>query len=108
MITITKSFDKKVETYVETNAYRELKTIVEEHHWATLLGKAGDGKSTTAARLLLHYERQGYEPIYISSVRTWESLISSKPATKQFVMIDDMFGSIAYDEKKAADWLNEI
>ena len=108
MLTIASSFEEKDELYVETKAYRELKTIAEDQHWATLLGKAGDGKSATAAHLLLYYQRQGYRPIFLSSVRQWESLISSKQSTKQFVVIDDMFGSIVLDGKKAEEWLTEI
>ena len=94
MLMIASSFEKKDEMYVETKAYRELKSIVEDQHWATLLGKAGDGKSARAAHL---YQRQGYQPIFLSSVRKWDGLISNKPSTKQFVMIDDMFGSICID-----------
>ena len=108
MSVIANSYEKKDELFVETNAYRELKTVVEDQHWATLLGKAGDGKSTTATHLLLYYQRQGYQPLFVSSVRQWDLLISSKPGDKQFVVIDDMFGSINVDEKTTGEWLNEI
>ena len=109
MITIASAFEKKDELYVETMAYKELKTIIEDRYWATLLGKAGDGKSATAAHLLLHYKRQGYRPVFLSSARKWEEMLNSgKLSGKTFVMIDDMFGSIHIDNKKVEDWLSVI
>ena len=108
MSMISNSYEKKDDLFVETKAYRELKTVVDDRHWATLLGKAGDGKSANATHLLLHYQRQGYKPLFVSSVRQWELLISGKPGEKQFVVIDDMFGSINVDEKTTGEWLNEI
>ena len=108
MSVLTNSYEQKDELYVETKTYMELKTIVENDHWATLLGKAGDGKSATAVHLLLHYKRIGYQPFFVSSVRQWEALVSSKPGEKQFVVIDDMFGSIYLDDKKVDEWLTEF
>ena len=108
MSVIADSYEKKDELFVETKAYAELKSIVEDSHWATLLGKPGDGKSTTATHLMLHYKRQGYQPLFVTSVRQWEMLISSTPREKQFVVIDDMFGAINLDERIAGEWLNEI
>ena len=108
MSVIADSYEKKDQLFVETKAYMELKTVVEERHWATLLGKPGDGKSTTATHLLLHYKRQGYQPLFVTSVRQWEMLISSSPGEKQFIVIDDMFGAINLDERISGEWLNEI
>ena len=109
MLTIASAFEKKDELYVETKAYRELKTILEEEYWATLLGKAGDGKSATAAHLLLHYKRQGYRPVFLSSAGQWEEMLNSgKLSAKTFVMIDDMFGAIHIDNKKVEEWLSVI
>ena len=108
MSVLTNSYEQKDELYVETKTYMELKTIVENDHWATLLGKAGDGKSATAVHLLLHYKRIGYQPLFVSSVRQWEALVSSKPGEKQFVVIDDMFGSIYLDDRKVDEWLTEF
>ena len=109
MSTIASVFEEKDALYVETSAFKELKTIVEDKYWATILGKAGDGKSATAAHLLLYYQKtKGYQPSFLTSVRQWESLISSKQSTKQFVVIDDMFGSIVLDGRKTEEWLVEI
>ena len=72
MSVISDSYEKKDEVFVDTKAYMELKSVVEDRHWATLLGKPGDGKSITATHLLLHYKRQGYQPLFVSSVRQWE------------------------------------
>lgn len=109
MSTIASVFEEKDALYVETNAYNEMKTIVEDRYWATILGKAGDGKSATAAHLLLYYQKtKGYQPCFLTSVRQWDSLISSKQSAKQFVIIDDMFGSIVLDGRKTEEWLVEI
>ena len=108
MSVIADSYEKKDELFVETKAYMELKSVVEDRHWATLLGKPGDGKSTTATHLMLHYKRQGYQPLFVTSVWQWEMLISSKPGDKQFVIIDDMFGAINLDDKITEEWINEI
>ena len=108
MSVISDSYEKKDELFVETKAYKELQSVVEDRHWATLLGKPGDGKSTTATHLMLHYKRQGYQPLFVSSVRQWEMLVSSTPGVKQIVVIDDMFGAINLDDKITGEWLNEI
>ena len=101
--------EEKDALYVETRAYEELKTITEDSYWATILGKPGDGKSATAAHLLLYYQRtKGFQPIYLTSVRQWESLISGNKSLKQFVVIDDMFGSTALDGTRTEEWLTEI
>ena len=99
--------EEKDALYVETRAYEELKTIIEDKYWATILGKPGDGKSATAAHLLLYYQRtKGYQTIYLTSVRQWESLISGNESSKQFVVIDDMFGSISLDARLTNGYSN--
>ena len=103
-----RSFKKKDELYVETKAFRELESIVDDMHWSTLLGKPGDGKSATAAHLLLKYRGLGYEPCFLSSSQDWKSLIKEDPSAQQFVVIDDIFGSSFVDDKKANDWIATI
>ena len=101
--------EEKDALYVETRAYEELKSITEDSYWATILGKPGDGKSATAAHLMLYYQRtKEYQAIYLTSVRQWESLISGNESSKQFVVIDDMFGSTALDGTRTEEWLTEI
>ena len=101
---IAYSYKKKDHLYVETKACKELESVINDEHWVTLLGKPGDGKSTTAAHLLLKYRDKGYEPIFATSPKDWKMLIS-KYSGKQIVMIDDMFGSSCMDNRKVDEWI---
>ena len=103
------SYRNKDHLFVETNAFHELKSIVEDMYWATLLGKPGDGKSATAAHLLLQYTKIGFEPVFLSSPRDWRMLISGSPSAKQAVVIDDMFGqSYLDDNKNVGEWTSLV
>ena len=103
---IAYSFEQKDHLFVETGVYQELELIVEETHWATLLGKPGDGKSATAAHLMLKYRDEGYEPLFISSPQDWKMLIASDTEAKQFIVLDDMFGTSFLDKTKVNEWLS--
>ena len=103
------SYRSKDHLYVETNAFKELKSVVEEMHWATLLGKPGDGKSVTAVHLLLQYIEKGYEPVFLSSPRDWKMLISDSSSSRQIAVVDDMFGqSYLDDNKNVGKWKSLI
>ena len=103
------SYRNKDYLYVETKAFQELKSVVEEMHWATLLGKPGDGKSATAVHLLLQYIEKGYEPVFLSSPRDWKMLISDSSSSRQIAVVDDMFGqSILDDNKNVGKWKSLI
>ena len=103
------SYRSKDHLFVETKAFNELKIVVEEIHWATLLGKPGDGKSATAAHLLLQYTDRGYDPVFLSSPRDWKMLISDSPSSRQVVVIDDMFGqSYLNDNNNVGKWKSLI
>ena len=104
---IADSYQRKDHLYLETKAYKELECVLEDMHWATLLGKPGDGKSTTAAHLLLKYRDKGFEPILATSPKDWKMLIS-KHSGKQIFVIDDMFGSLCVEDRKVEDWLPEM
>ena len=103
------SYRTKDHLFVETKAFNELKSVVEDMHWATLLGKPGDGKSATAAHLLLQYTKIGFEPVFLSSPRDWRMLISGGPSAKQAVVIDDIFGqSYLDDNKNVGEWTSLV
>ena len=104
---IADSYKRKDHLYLETKAYKELESVLEDMHWATLLGKPGDGKSTTAAHLLLKYRDKGFEPILATSPKDWKMLIS-KHSGKQIFVIDDIFGSLCVEDRKVEDWLPEM
>ena len=103
------SYRSKDHLYVETTSFKELKSVVEEMHWATLLGKPGDGKSATAAHLMLQYMNRGYEPVFLSSPRVWEMLISASPSSRQIALFDDMFGQSYLDDNgNVREWKSSI
>ena len=108
MESIANWYEKKGHLFVETKAHRELRTILDDSHWVTLLGKPGDGKSTTAANLLLEYRRKGYDPVFITSVHDWKALITAETLTKQVVLIDDMFGTSCLEQGKVGEWRSFI
>ena len=96
-------YEKPNKLYVETNAFRESKNILENQYWVTIIGKPGDGKSMMAAHLMSQYRHKGFEPVFITSVQDWKNLITGgKP--KQFVVIDDMFGTTCLDRVKLKEW----
>ena len=95
--------------YVETKAFKALKSVVEEMHWATLLGKPGDGKSATAAHLLLQYTAREYEPVFLSSPSDWKMLISASPSSRQIAVVDDMFGQSYLDDNGfVKEWKSSV
>ena len=103
------SYRSKDHLYVETKAFKELKSAVEEMHWVTLLGKPGDGKSATATHLMLHYTNRGYEPVFLSSPRVWEMLISANPSSRQIAVVDDIFGQSYLDDNgNVREWKSSI
>ena len=88
--------------------FRELEAAVEETSWGTLLGKPGDGKSATAAHLMLQYRDKDFEPIFVSSPQDWKTLVSANPLVKQFIIIDDIFGTSYTDKRKVDEWISMI
>ena len=105
-------YEKRDHLYVETHAFLELQSTVEDMHWATVLGKPGDGKTFMAAHLMLKYRKRGFEPVFCNSADDWRSLVScgstERLPSKQFVIIDDMFGTSCVDSGKVGKWLSTI
>ena len=95
--------------YVETSAYDEFKIILDEIHWVTVLGKPGDGKSAMAAHLMLKYGEQGFKPSFLTSPQGWKTLFLKMNTefadTKQFIIVDDIFGNSFVDKQKVSEWL---
>ena len=105
METVADWYEKTDRLFVETHAFRECKEILDDRHWVTILGKPGDGKSMMAAHLMSQYRRKGFEPVFITSVQDCKNLLSCGQV-KQFVVIDDMFGSTCLDRLKLNEWVS--
>ena len=107
---VVESFKRKDHLFVETKASKEVEDIIIDRHWALITGKPGDGKSSMAAHLMLKYQKQGFEPIILTNAHDWKVLVKGdsddKKAEKQFVMIDDMFGSMNADDRKVNEWVS--
>lgn len=88
--------------YKETTAYNEAKTIMEDKHMVILTGHPGEGKTTMAARLALSVTVPS-KCLKLSLPQHWCQIDIS---LKLFdtIIIDDIFGSGALDQKRAEDW----
>ena len=107
METVADWYEKPDRLFVETRVFRECKKILDDRHWVTILGKPGDGKSMMAAHLMSQYRREGFEPVFITSVQDCKNLLSCGQV-KQFVVIDDIFGSTCLDRLKLNEWVSYI
>ena len=65
-----------------------------------------------AAHLLLKYQNKGFDPVIVTNAQDWKAMVKGKTdeknTEKQFVMIDDMFGSMSVDERKVNEWVSMI
>ena len=109
---VVETYKQKDHLYVETKAFTELTEIIEDRHWALIAGKPGDGKTTMAAHLMLKYMKKGFKPVFVTSPQDWKILVEggnkSKKEQGQFVIIDDIFGSMCVDQQKVSEWVSFI
>ena len=109
---MAETYKQKDHLYVETKAFQELTEIIEDRPWALITGKPGDGKTTMAAHLMLKYTKKGFKPVFVTSPQDWKILVEggnkSKKEQRQFVIIDDMFGSMCVDQQKVSEWVSFI
>ena len=109
---MAETYKQKDHLYVETKAFKELTEIIEDRPWALIAGKPGDGKTTMAAHLMLKYMKKGFKPEFVTSPQDWKILVEggnkSKKEQRQFVIIDDMFGSMCVDQQKVSEWVSFI
>ena len=103
------TLQRKDAQYVETKAYTELMEIVDDTHWGIILGSPGDGKTSMAVHLMFHYKSLGYEPVYVKTPEDWKQNVygirSKGKTAKQFVVVDDAFGTTSVDERNVSEWL---
>ena len=107
---VVESYKRKDHLFVETKAFTEVEDIINDRYWALITGKPGDGKSSMAAHLMLKYKEKGFEPVILTNAHDWKKMVKGKSddnkTDNQFVMIDDMFGSMSVDDKKVNEWVS--
>ena len=89
--------------YVETATYEKAKKILAEKHMIILTGHPGEGKTTMAARLALHVSQSARNCLVLRTPYDWRKIDLS---LKLFdtIIIDDIFGAGALDQKLVGDW----
>lgn len=107
------------ETYIRTEAVKlTLKTLKEEHI-AILIGKPGDGKTTTAYQVMyaISNNHAAQNVDYLKNIKQKLAIMIQSPDELQryidldeelIVYIDDCFGSTNFDSEAAARWKNSL
>ena len=107
MDTFTDTFKKKDHLYVETTAFHESEDIIENFHRAVIAGRASDGKTSMAIHLMLKYTKRGYDAVYLTCAQDWKTFVVGEQTEnqKQYVLIDDMFGSAYVGQTEVGEWI---
>jgi Holliday junction resolvasome RuvABC ATP-dependent DNA helicase subunit len=93
--------------YVETAAYQKAMSILRDKHMVILTGNPREGKTTMAARLALHVSQSPRNCLKLVTPSDWtKAELSLQPVDT--IIIDDIFGSEALDEKLVEDWRNNL
>jgi ankyrin repeat protein len=89
--------------YVETAAYQKAMRTLKDKHMVILTGHPGEGKTIMAARLALHVSQSPRNCLNLVSPSDWRQIDLS---LKLFdtIIIDDIFGAGALDQKLLEDW----
>lgn len=106
-------------TYVRTEAVNITMKTLEEQHIAILIGKPGDGKTTTAYQVMYEIsnkpETQNLDclktikqkrAVIIQSPDEWQKYID--PLEEFIVYFDDCFGSTNFNSEAAARWKSSL
>ncbi|XP_060591245.1 uncharacterized protein LOC132746185 [Ruditapes philippinarum] len=93
--------------YVETAAYQKAISILRDKHMVILTGHPGEGKTTMAARLALHVSQSPRNCLNLVAPSDWRKI---DLLLKLFdtIIIDDIFGAGALDQKLVGDWRNHL
>lgn len=110
---------KDLETYIRTEAVQSTIKTLEEQHIAILIGKPGDGKTTTAYQVMHEIsnkpEAQNVDclknikqkrAVIIQSPDEWQKYID--PNEEVIVYFDDCFGSTNFNREAAARWKSSL
>ena len=95
--------EEQQKLFVQTKAFDQALTALENQQILCIVGNPGVGKSITSKMLVLHYAAQGYQVRYTSDITDLAALknsISHNPDIKEIILLDDCFGQ-AYFEMRA-------
>ncbi|WAR20881.1 ANK1-like protein [Mya arenaria] len=91
------------EFFVETSRFKDANRLLKEKHFIVLTGHPGEGKTAMAARLALADGTKPENCVKLEYARDWRKVDWS---LKLFitVIVDDIFGGGALNQKLLADW----
>ncbi|XP_052816985.1 uncharacterized protein LOC128243320 isoform X2 [Mya arenaria] len=90
--------------YVETARFQEAIRLLKEKHFIVLTGLPGEGKTAMAARLALADGTKPENCLTLHHARDWRKIDWSLKLFNT-VIVDDIFGGGALNQKRVADWI---
>ncbi|XP_060567171.1 uncharacterized protein LOC132725961 isoform X2 [Ruditapes philippinarum] len=81
--------------------------ILKDKHIVILTGHPGEGKTTMAARLALHVSQSARNCLKLAAPSDWR-IIDLSLKLFDTIIIDDIFGAGAMDQKLVGDWQNHL
>ncbi|XP_033740704.1 uncharacterized protein LOC117327700 isoform X2 [Pecten maximus] len=93
--------------FIDTQAFRDGKEKLQKNRIAVLKGNTGDGKTSTAIRLLhwLSQEQHNRQPVQLHNIKDLDLLA---PSSKTVIFIDDIFGEKDLREKEVQEWNKRV
>ncbi|XP_033729413.1 uncharacterized protein LOC117318550, partial [Pecten maximus] len=94
-------------SFIDTRAFRDGKEKLQKNRIAVLKGNTGDGKTSTAIRLLhwLSQEQHNRQPLQLHNIKHLDLLA---PSSKTVIFIDDIFGEKDLREKEVQEWNKRV
>jgi len=103
---ILDSMGSDLSCFVPTDAYRQALSALHDHSFVILLGDPASGKSTIAAILALGALNDGC--LGALKITTPDHLNLWHPGERQFLWVDDAFGSNQFDVARMSRWNAEL
>lgn len=103
---ILDSMGSDLSCFVPTDSYRSAVTALRKHGFVILLGDPASGKSTIAAILALGAIDDGC--LGAIKINSPDQLNLWHPGEKQFLWVDDAFGSNHFDAARMSRWNAEL